>query len=201
MTFVRTRSHVLGITNAHVADSLVSCTDYVSSGCQVGGARFDPARLIARHQDMDLATFRLSDVFLAAVGPGHDAATLSVWPPKAPSVGDPVMYGGFPATYREDRDGEVDFMFATFATKVYTVSDRHIGMMMEIERTESFSSSRIPPNTNLCGWSGGPVFQLVDSNGVERLELSAIIYEYSESWEIAFAHPLNSLNEDGDFNY
>lgn len=197
ITFVRTQSHVLGITNKHVADGLASCTDYVSSGLQIGGARLDPARLIARHPDFDLATFDLSDVFLATSG--HYAATVSTWPPTAPSVGDPVMYGGFPASYREDRDGSIDFGFATFAGKVQSVSDRNIAMVLEIERSESFSSSRIPPNANLCGWSGGPVFRLVDSNSIERPELSAIIYEYSESWEIAFAHPLSSLAEDGTF--
>jgi len=111
------------------------------------------------------------------------------------------MYGGFPASYREDRDGSIDFGFATFIGKVQSVSDRNIAMVLEIERSESFSSSRIPPNVDLGGWSGGPVFRLVDSNGIERPELSAIIYEYTQSWEIAFAHPLSSLEEDGRFKY
>jgi hypothetical protein len=199
ITFVRTRSHVLGITNAHVAEGLASCTDYVSSGCQIGGARLDPARLIARHPSLDLATFRLSDVILTLAR--RNAATVSMWPPKPPSEGDPVMYGGYPAIYREDRAGTIDFTFATFTGKVQSVSDRNIGMMLEIERSESFSSSRIHPNADLGGWSGGPVFRVVDSNGIERLELSAIIYEYSASYEIAFAHPLSSLDEDGNFKY
>jgi hypothetical protein len=200
ITFVCTpQSQVLGVTNKHVADGLASCTDYVSSGLQIGGARLDPARLIARHQDLDLATFQLSDVFLATSG--HNAATVSTWPPKAPSEGDPVIYGGFPASYREDYDGTIDFGFAIFVGKVQSVSDRNIAMVLEIERSESFSSNRIPPNVDLGGWSGGPVFRLVDSDGIERLELCAIIYEYSPSFEIAFAHPLGSLDDDGNFKY
>ncbi len=38
-----------------------------------------------------------------------------------------------------------------------------------------------------------------DSDGIERLKLSAIIYEYSASYEIAFAHPLSSFAQDGSF--
>src|SRR2546423_2012600 len=76
MTFVRTQSDVLGITNAHVAEGLANCTD--ESGCQLGGAHFDPSRFIARHPTMDLASFRLSDVILAPAGffERQDAATV-----------------------------------------------------------------------------------------------------------------------------
>ncbi|SRR6266498_1494413 len=128
-----------------------------------------------------------------------DPATVLTWPPKPPAEGDVVMYGGYPAMYREERPGNVHFMFASFAGKVASASDRNVGMVLEIERSESISPSRIPPNADLGGWSGGPVFRVVDSNGIERLELAAIIYEYSALSEIAFAHPLSSLAEDGHF--
>ncbi|MCI0390959.1 MAG: serine protease [Acidobacteria bacterium] len=197
ITLVRTPSHVLGITNAHVADGLADCADEPGIVCQIGGAHLDLGRLIARHPTMDLATFRLSDVILAPAG--GDPATVLTWPPEAPVEVDVVMYGGYPAMYREERPGNVDFMFASFAGKVASASNRNVGMVLEIERSESISPSRIPPNADLGGWSGGPVFRVVDSNGIERLELAAIIYEYSAFSEIAFAHPLSSLAEDGHF--
>lgn len=198
ITLVRTPSHVLGITNAHVADGLLAdYADEPGRGCQIGGAHLDPNRLIARHPTMDLATFRLSDVILAPAG--GDPASVPTWPPTAPTEGDVVIYGGYPAMYRQERPGNVDFMFATFAGKVASASDRNVGMVLEIERSESISSSRIPPNADLGGWSGGPVFRVIDSNGIEHIELAAIIYEYSALSEIAFAHPLSSLAEDGNF--
>jgi|SRR5215213_5552662 len=40
----------------------------------------------------------------------------------------------------------------------------------------------------------------VDENKLERLELSAIIYEYSETNGIVFAHPLTDLKADGTFS-
>lgn len=49
ITFVRTHTDVLGVTNAHVAEGIATCTDEPGKGCQVGGADLDPARFIARH--------------------------------------------------------------------------------------------------------------------------------------------------------
>jgi hypothetical protein len=179
------QSQVLGVTNKHVADGLASCTDYVSSGLQIGGARLDPARLIARHQDLDLATFQLSDVFLATSG--HNAATVSTWPPKAPSEGDPVIYGGFPASYREDYDGTIDFGFAIFVGKVQSVSDRNIAMVLEIERSESLSSGwSIPMASNVLNC-------VRSSTNIPRLLKSRSLTHWAASMTTATL----SINESG----
>ncbi len=45
MTFLKTEMGVLGITNAHVADGLMGCSDQLGSRCQGGGAYLDPSRL------------------------------------------------------------------------------------------------------------------------------------------------------------
>jgi hypothetical protein len=87
-TFLRTTSGVLGITNAHVADGLANSND---RGWQLGNAQFDPNRIIARDPKLDLVTYQLSDVFLAAAG--KDAATVSAWPPKPPSMNEPITLG------------------------------------------------------------------------------------------------------------
>lgn len=120
MTFVRTQSGVLGITNARVAEGLADCTDESGRSCQLGGAHLDPARFIARHPTMDLASFRLSDVILAPAGhfERQDAATVPTWPPTPPSEGDVVIFGGYPGTYREERADNVDFMFTWSPAKL-----------------------------------------------------------------------------------
>lgn len=130
MTFLRTSSRVLGITNGHVADGIVNCKDEPGKSCQIGGAELDPARLIARHPTKDLATFSLSDVFLAPVGENHHAATVTGWPPEPLSEGEVVLYGGYPGIFREERQGEYDFGFAWVASKVETASDQHAGMVL-----------------------------------------------------------------------
>lgn len=197
MTFVQTSSGVLGVTNAHVAEEIAKCTDEPGRGCQLGGADLDPKRFITRHPVHDLATYRLSEVIL---GPAkHHAATVPSWPPTPPREGDVVMYGGWPGFLRREEIGSYDFAFVWVAGKVASAHERHVGMMLEIETSKALSAERIPPHADLGGWSGGPVFRVVDENKIERLELAGIIYEYSPSFEIAFAHPLADLNEDGTF--
>jgi len=200
MTFIRTAAEVLGLTNTHVADGLANCRDELGRRCQVGGAYLDPARLIGHHPEMDLVTFQLSDVFLTQVGPRQLAAEVRVWPPSTATEGSPVMFGGYPATYRNERpDGTVDFNFAWFAAKVQSSSSKNVGMVLGISRSISVGSSPITKDIDLGGWSGGPVLRVADEGGIERLELSAIIYEYSAIHEIALAHPLTDLLIDGTF--
>ena len=111
------------------------------------------------------------------------------------------MFGGFPAIYRKSRDdGSVDFSFAWFAGKVQSSSRKTIGIVLDIARSIVTSPlPRIPANADLGGWSGGPVFRIIDEGRIERLELAAIIYEYSPINEITLAHPLLDLAKDGNF--
>ncbi len=201
MTFIRSDSEVLGITNAHVADRITHCKDELGKRCQVGAAYFDPTRLIARDPILDLATFHLSDVFLNEVAAPKPAiaATVTIWPPKPPSEGEPVLYGGYPGCYREHSGGSVSVSFAWFAGKVQSVSPNNIGMVLDIENSVATSPTRIPRDADLGGWSGGAVFRIVEENLLERLELTAIIYEYTDTYGIALARPLTSLLPDGTF--
>ena len=43
--------------------------------------------------------------------------------------------------------------------------------------------------------------EFVEENLLERLELTAIIYEYSNIYGIALAHPLTDLLPDGTFHH
>lgn len=100
------------------------------------------------------------------------------------------MYGGYPAIYRKNIEGgNIEVKFAWFAGKVQSSSDKNVGMVLELRTSGSLSSTRIPPNAELGGMSGGPVFRIVDDKGIERLELAALGYEYSPENEIALAHP------------
>jgi hypothetical protein len=149
---------------------------------------------------MDLATFQLSDVFLTQVGPRQLAAEVRAWPPATATEGSPVMFGGYPGTWRNERpDGTVDFNFAWFAAQVQSSSSKNVGMVLEISRSISVGSTPITKDIDLGGWSGGPVFRVAEESGIERLEVSAIIYEYSAINEIALAHPLTNLLPDGTF--
>jgi hypothetical protein len=194
VTFLRTTEAVLGITNAHVADGLANSDD---RGWQLANAQFDPNRIIARHPQLDLATYQLSDVFLSAAG--KDAATVSVWPPNRPSLDDPIALGGYPGMYREVSGGNVSFGFAWFAGKVNVEGDATIGIVLNLDESIATTPERIPAHANLGGSSGGPVFRIIESNGIERLELAAIIDQCSSVSETVLARPLSVLAADGTF--
>lgn len=210
ITILRTDERLLGITNSHVAKGLADCRDELGHRCQIGGAYLEPKRLIAEHRTLDLATFELSDVLMgqvavlsdSKVGGGivHQAATVSTWPIISPAESNPVMYGGYPGAYRSKLpDGNVNFGFFWFATKVQSVSDKNIGMVIDPTNSISIGKVKLETGADLGGWSGGPVFRVVEQNKIERLELCGIIYEYSTETGIVLAHPLTDLNPDGTF--
>jgi hypothetical protein len=194
ITFLRTASMVLGVTNAHVADGLLNSDD---RGWQLGNAQFDPKRIIARHPELDLATYQLSDVFLSAAG--KDAATVSAWPPARPGMDEPIALGGFPGSYRRANGVNVSFGFAWFAGTVSVEGNATIGIVLNLDESIATTPERIPAHVNLGGSSGGPVFRVIESNGIERLELAAIIDQCSQASETVLARPLSALAEDGTF--
>jgi hypothetical protein len=194
ITFLRTTSTVLGLTNKHVADGLKNSDN---RGWQLANAQFDPDRIIAVHPQLDLATYQLSDVFLAAAG--KHAATVTTWPPTRPFMDQPIALGGFPGMYRQPSGPNISFGFAWFAGKVNVEGDANIGIVLDLNESIATTRDRIPAGANLGGCSGGPVFRVIESNRLERLELAAIIDQCSSSSETLLARPLQALADDGTF--
>jgi hypothetical protein len=198
MTFVDTGQELLGITAGHVADGVINyCDGSPGHGCQVGSADLDPGRLIARHHELDLATFRLSTPFITTAR--HHSVSVPQWPPRAPVVGETMLFGGYPAMYRKQQDRQIEVAFLYFASRVDSASDRHFGMALEIADSYSHGYERVPANADLGGWSGGCVFRVIEDEVLARLELTGIIYEYSPALEIVFAHPVSCVGPDGTF--
>jgi hypothetical protein len=198
MTFVSTGKEILGITAGHVADECLQAYQAnPNRQCQVGGAAFDPvSRLIARDKELDLATFRLSEPFVASALVSW-ASTVS-WPPRAIRAGEIVLYGGFAARRRLEEEGSIDFYFANFIGRLQSASSERYGLVLNIGESQSTGAARIPEHADLGGWSGGPVYR-IEENPLTYLELAGIIYEYSSEYEIAMAHPLTRIARDGLF--
>lgn len=194
ITFMRTTSTVLGLTNKHVADGLKNSDN---RGWQLGNAQFDPDRIIAVDPQLDLATYQLSDVFLSAAG--KHAATVTTWPPTRPFMDEPIALGGFPGMYRKPSGSNISFAFAWFAGKVNVEGDTNIGIVLDLNESIATTVDRIPAGASLGGCSGGPVFRVLESNGIERLELAAIIDQCASASETLLARPLTTLTSDGMF--
>ena len=197
ITSIKKDNQIFCLTACHVVDECIkSFESDPDRTCQIGNATFDPSDLlIARHTTYDLATFKLSEPYAASAG--LFPTTLPSWPPKAPAKDELVILGGYPGAYRFDRNGEIDFGFATFIGKLDSVSDQKMGMVLRIESSLSSGQNRIPSKADLGGWSGGPVFRIIESP-IFYIEVIGIIYEYSQNFEIVFAHSLTFL--DGIIN-
>lgn len=110
MTFLRTPERLVGITNKHVAEAISHLTHDSGVIVQLGAAQFDPHRLIDCHPDLDLASYDISDVLLSTAG--HAAGTVIHWPIALPSETDVLVVGGWPAEFRQSKEGgTVDFGF------------------------------------------------------------------------------------------
>jgi len=200
MTFVDTGQEILGITAGHVADSIIKhCDSRPGHGCQVGSADLDPNRLIARHQDLDLAIFRLSAPFVTTAS--KHTVTIPSWPPRAPRIGELGLFCGYPGIYRNTRERErqIEVAFLYFVGLVESVSDRHFGMSLRIGDAYSHGHERVPEHADLGGWSGGAVFRVIEDDVLARLELAGIIYEYSPVSEIVLAHAVSCVGQNGTF--
>jgi hypothetical protein len=204
MTVVDTGDQVIGITARHVADRIIECcTAGLGQICQIGSALLPSDSLIARHPDLDLATFRLSHSLVAAAG--RQAAHVTGWPPSSPQLREVVLFGGYPGIYRraDESKGLFEADFASFAAPVTDVSDRSFSMEIPLSNSFSVSDTLIPPRVDLAGASGGGVFRLVETqskNGiVASLYLGGIIYFGSPGLEILNAHPISALKPNGEF--
>jgi len=107
-----------------------------------------------------------------------------------------VIFGGYPASYRRDRIGNIDFDYAWFAGKLEISTDENVGLLLRIEDSISMGPKRIPSDVKLGGWSGGFVFKLFE-DPVVFLEPKGVIYQYSAGFDLALAHPISRVTKDG----
>jgi len=196
MVFVNTGARVLGVTANHVYQACVRDMSGDSGlVCQVGGITFDPTpRLIDSSTSLDLATFELSEIFVS--GSLSNTFSAEKWPPSPIEDGELALLGGFPGALRNERGGETDFDFPCFITRADSSSPTQAGVLLNLAESYNPEGPPLPPEANLGGASGGPVFRVHDGE-LRPLELVGFIYEYSPSMELMYARHASSVRADG----
>jgi hypothetical protein len=164
-TFAVTAAHVL----AEYAAAKNTARKIV---CQLGCLEFDPeARLISRHENLDIATFHVKDAEAAQIGKRIVLSDPPVWEPLTPVAGQFAFFAGFPAQTR-GLNSSGDFITAPYFAMppITSVTDHQISCRFERETMVDLSGAGLPPQGyDIGGVSGGPMLMptLVREDGVE----------------------------------
>jgi len=203
MTLVETSTTVFGVTNDHVVriyeSDLATHSDVF---CQLGSGPLDPLlpNLIDRSEAWDLATFRLPTETLAHLGSGRTPFNDPEWPPGLTGPTDQILMGGFPETLRSQSPGprpeqlHLGFFWVSKASE--NASDTHISFRIAADEWESVDDgSRLPPDFDLSGVSGGPCFRLVPAEN--RIEIAGFVYEAESRSGIVRVRQASLISADG----
>jgi hypothetical protein len=195
LSFVDTGEERLAITADHVYRAYLQDLEAGAVlECQFGGVLVRPERmLIARHPQLDVATFRMPTVALTKGASFHSARG---WPPQQPKPGEWLFYAGYPGAHRVENDSTIDAGLQTLLGPVSDVSGSTIVFCLDFESLHWPLHDGAEINRRLGGMSGGPVFRLVEQ-GLTRLELVGFVYEHGEGLELVFARAAGVVASNG----
>ena len=117
------------------------------------------------------------------------------WPPISGDTDD-VYIGGWLWSMTDDSAHESTHSFLSFVGKLTAQSSRDLIMGVFKSTSVPWGSSSLPPDTNLGGMSGGPLYA-IRTDPLMRLELIGITYKYSKDSETAYARPVSLIQSDG----
>lgn len=195
--FLQTPKRLIAVTAWHVFDEYRRAKiRQPDIRCQFGGTTTEPeTRLIAESDYLDLATFDISPVIVAASGASPH--TPLIWPTRAVSGSEVLLYGGHPGSLRVEREATAELPFQWFAGPPISVTPENIKLHIDLENFHQPLGDASIPNVELGGMSGGPVFRLVAAPPIERLELVGFIYESQPSLSLVYARPSHYITENG----
>ena len=183
--FLRFAPGIIGVTANHVVGAMEKAVDSNSNTiCQILGARRPPQTrastridlpclIIDRCPEWDIATFRVSERLVKAIGALALDCTGN-WPPPAPKPNEPrtVTYCGFPEAERVATSelGVVDVFACCGLTVIDAVTKRDLIVTYDPARDEEapWAPWKRPPGYNMSGCSGGPVLSHGVLNGLQR---------------------------------
>lgn len=198
LTFVDTGTEKLAMTADHVyARYLEELDAGCVYECQFGGVLVRPeALLLARDQRLDVATFKMPSVAMSAGAVFHEALA---WPPPPPVVHEWLFYAGYPAAHRERRSRHLDVGLESLFGAVHDVSGSRMVFHLDFSQLHWPLHDGEAMNERLGGMSGGPVFRVVETGPITRLELVGLVYEHGPELEVVFGRSVAIVEADGSF--
>lgn len=208
--FLRFANGVIGVTANHVVDVLQKAlSDNPNTVCQIRTSKpVDlPKIIIDRCERLDIATFGVSEDFIATIGATVLDCRLE-WPPPEPVVGRAVSFCGFPEAERHTPERGVLTAFACGSVAMIDdVTERDLIVTYDPTRDKPapWAPWTQPLGYNMSGCSGGPVLSHGIKNGLQRWFPIAMIIrgprgqgtgETSE-WDMVTMRRIDKIQQDG----
>jgi hypothetical protein len=195
---------IFAVTAAHVFREYFETKRTARAiGCQLGNALFDPEpELIACRDDLDIATFRVSEPVAKQVDKAIVMPDPPSWEPLSPAVKDFAFFAGFPAQTRGMTPGGHFFATAPYfaMSPITSVTDHQITCRFDREKMIDFSGSGLPPpGYDIGGVSGGPMLMpaLVGQDVVWRFAGVIVQAAMGELFEQIVAVRAHYIQPDG----
>lgn len=160
-----------GITAAHVVHGVRAAHHEhphldVMLGSECRLPLWDPARIIAISDELDIATFRINDDELKLSGIEVWPTRGQDWPPALPPVGAKIMVTGFPGIKRTVLGAKsLGLEQITNALIVDSVSDTAMTALMEPGNLFDINGKRVESvDIRWGGYSGGAVWHVTDGS-------------------------------------
>ena len=136
------------------------------------------ARVIDADAAIDIATFRVTQAEVAALGKTVLVGSLGVWPPPPPVEGSGILHCGYPgAGTRAGSMGEITFGAAVASGLATSVSETDVSTMLERANLVPVLGRGVPPeNFDFGGISGGPMLTLVPGTPV-GVALAGVVHQ------------------------
>lgn len=134
---------------------------------------------IAAHDEIDIATFRISEREIASIGKTPLTGYQRAWPPLPPGQDRGIYFGGFPGmeTIKLSQN-EISFGATAGGGVASSISEKDVSSLVERRNMIPVLGRNLPPeNFDFGGISGGPMLTVVEQNGLRSWSLAGIIHE------------------------
>jgi hypothetical protein len=222
--FLRFADSIVGVTADHVVGELQKAIDGNSNTiCQIICKKTEirtstsvdlPGLIIDRSHGWDIATFRVSEELVEAIG-ATPLDCRGVWPPPEPKPAEPraITYCGFPEAERvaTSEPGVVDVFACCGLAKIEDVTERDLIVTYDpaLDEEAPWAPWKRPPGYNMSGCSGGPVLSLGMLNGLQRwFPIAMIIMGPREEgtgeakgWDMIWMRRIDAIEPDGTIKH
>ncbi len=214
--FLDTGEGVFAVTAAHV---VATCREdsrspkfvqsMIGSNCGVSLPIHLGDRIIDAHEDIDIATFRVTREEIQYIGRIPLTGCQKTWPPRLADVDGGVTYCGFPGYGRRSLAPRLR-SFGSVPMTGSAASAHETCVSIQIERDKLIrvlGDEEMPENFDFGGMSGGPVLAIVQTGTLRSWRPAGVIFqgpnpsgdpaESIRGLEIIRARPVHFINSDG----